>query len=97
MTNYNELRDGQEFYASGYKQGYEDAKKELARSVGKWHCSICQQIVKDMPTVMGKANFNYCPNCGARMEDRYSKYYDLEKSIKNSVYGEMTKEAENDL
>ena len=32
-----------------------------------WHCSICQQIVKDMPTVMGKANFDYCPNCGAKM------------------------------
>lgn len=33
-----------------------------------WHCSICQQIVKDMPTVMGKANFDYCPHCGAKME-----------------------------
>lgn len=32
-----------------------------------WHCSICQQMVKDMPTVMGKANFDYCPNCGADM------------------------------
>lgn len=32
-----------------------------------WHCSICQQIVKDMPTVMGKVNFDYCPNCGAKM------------------------------
>ena len=35
-----------------------------------WHCSICQQIVKDMPTVMGKANFDYCPNCGADMRKR---------------------------
>lgn len=33
-----------------------------------WHCSICQQTVKDMPTVMGKANFDYCPHCGAKME-----------------------------
>jgi len=33
-----------------------------------WHCSICQQIVKDMPTVMGKANFDYCPNCGVKMK-----------------------------
>lgn len=23
--NYNELRDGQEFYANGYKKGYEEA------------------------------------------------------------------------
>lgn len=26
MTGYNELRDGQEFYGNGYKQGYSDAK-----------------------------------------------------------------------
>ena len=31
MTNYNELRDGQEFYGNGYKKGYEDAKKEFER------------------------------------------------------------------
>ena len=32
-----------------------------------WHCSICHKSVKDMPTVMGKANFAFCPNCGADM------------------------------
>lgn len=32
-----------------------------------WHCSICHEIVKCMPTVMGKANFDFCPNCGAVM------------------------------
>ena len=32
-----------------------------------WHCSICNKSVKDMPTVMGKADFNFCPNCGADM------------------------------
>lgn len=26
MTEYNELRDGQEFYGNGYKQGYADAE-----------------------------------------------------------------------
>jgi hypothetical protein len=31
-----------------------------------WHCSICHGTVKDMPTVMGKADFNFCPNCGAK-------------------------------
>lgn len=36
MTGYNELRDGQEFYANGYKKGYEDAKKEYARPQGEW-------------------------------------------------------------
>ena len=33
-----------------------------------WHCSICNKSVKDMPTVMGKADFNFCPNCGANMK-----------------------------
>ena len=33
-----------------------------------WHCSICHESVEDMPTVMGKANFDYCPNCGAKMQ-----------------------------
>ena len=32
-----------------------------------WHCSICHESVKDMPTVMRKAIFNFCPNCGADM------------------------------
>lgn len=36
MTNYNELRDGQEFYGNGYKKGYEDAKQEFERAKGKW-------------------------------------------------------------
>lgn len=36
MINYNELRDGQEFYANGYKKGYEDAKNEFARLQGEW-------------------------------------------------------------
>jgi len=55
---------------------YESGKASADRPTGEWyyscqngwHCSICQQIVKDMPTVMGKANFDYCPKCGARME-----------------------------
>ena len=33
-----------------------------------WHCSICQETVKDMPTVNGKADFKFCPNCGAKMK-----------------------------
>lgn len=36
MTSYNELRDGQEFYANGYKKGYEDAKNKFARLQGEW-------------------------------------------------------------
>ena len=33
-----------------------------------WHCSLCNNTVKDMPTVMGEANFAFCPNCGAKMK-----------------------------
>lgn len=33
-----------------------------------WHCSICHTSVKDMPTVNGKADFHFCPNCGAKMK-----------------------------
>lgn len=36
MTSYNELRDGQEFYANGYKKGYEDAKNKFARLQDEW-------------------------------------------------------------
>ena len=32
-----------------------------------WHCSICHETVKDMPTVKGKADYNFCPRCGADM------------------------------
>ena len=50
-------------------------EKDFERTKGKWyynyqngwHCSICNKSVKDMPTVMGKADFNFCPNCGADM------------------------------
>lgn len=35
-----------------------------------WHCSICHESVKDMPTVMRKADFNFCPNCGADMRGK---------------------------
>lgn len=34
-----------------------------------WHCSLCHKTVKFMPTIMGKANFDFCPNCGADMRN----------------------------
>jgi hypothetical protein len=76
MTNYNELRDGQEFYGNGYKKGYEDAKKEFARPQGEWikwnfktlgamgdweyKCSNCEKV--------SDGESNYCSNCGAQMQ-----------------------------
>lgn len=29
-----------------------------------WHCSSCKMVVKESY----KPNWNYCPNCGAKME-----------------------------
>ena len=31
-------------------------------------CSECKKGYRDMPTLMGKPLFKYCPNCGAKME-----------------------------
>ena len=71
MINYNELRDGQEFYANGYKKGYEDAKKEFERPQGEWimnktsargrnyTCTNCRKVSRN------KSEF--CPKCGAKM------------------------------
>lgn len=40
MVNYNELRDGQEFYANGYKAGYKqailDGKTQYQRPLDEW-------------------------------------------------------------
>ena len=33
MTNYNELRDGQEFYGNGYKKGMSDMKDKIKQAI----------------------------------------------------------------
>lgn len=32
-----------------------------------WECNQCHEVVKEMPTCMRKATYNFCPNCGADM------------------------------
>lgn len=77
MTNYNDLRDGQEFYANGYKKGYEDAKKEFERPTGEW--IVDYQENEDALfrrgwkcPVCGTRNTYgmppYCMYCGAKLE-----------------------------
>jgi len=52
-----------------------DAQPTIERPQGKWyhsiergwHCSECDEVVKDMPTCMRKATYKFCPNCGADM------------------------------
>ena len=36
--------------------------------VGFWECDQCHAEYTGMPTCMGKVIYEYCPNCGARME-----------------------------
>ena len=60
-------------YNEGYMCGNKEAEK--ARPQGEWYysidkgweCNQCHEIVKDMPTCMRKALYNFCPNCGADM------------------------------
>ena len=78
MTNYNELRDGQEFYSNGFKEGYKqairDGKTNFSRQTGEWilgerngegydyYCSRCMHVTNE--------NINeirFCPKCGADM------------------------------
>jgi len=37
--------------------------------VGWWECNQCHAEYTDMPTCMGKVIYEYCPMCGARMEE----------------------------
>ena len=68
MTNYNELRDGQEFYGNGYKKGYEDAKKEYARPQGEW----IEKVERRGCFAGDKTVYSYtCPFCGVTEFKKY--------------------------
>lgn len=50
----------------------------VEQKVGEWvegaddyrfMCSVCK-CKENVPTVMGKPDWNYCPNCGADMRER---------------------------
>ena len=72
----NKILDNAPTVPNEYMRGYEAAEREYKRPIGEWyynyqngwHCSICYESIKDMPTVMNKADFNFCPNCGAKMK-----------------------------
>lgn len=60
-------------YNMGYNDGYEDGKQSVRH--GKWEnypshthrrCSLCK-MEWEKPRFNIRAN--YCPNCGAKMED----------------------------
>lgn len=49
----------------------------VERKTGKWVesdtdgfvCSVCRNGYRCQPTLMGKPMFEYCPVCGAKMEE----------------------------
>jgi hypothetical protein len=61
-------------FMRGYVKGKADRPKgewkPLDRTWGRetWYCTNCEDAVVDMPTYMGIALYNYCPNCGCRMK-----------------------------
>lgn len=32
-----------------------------------WRCSVCNDVIDDVPTCMNKPLYKFCPNCGAEM------------------------------
>lgn len=71
-------------YSNGYKKGYEDGKKDAVKhghwvrylaigwSEAHYTCSCCGYYLH----FDRRENANYCPKCGARLdeEEQYYKY-----------------------
>lgn len=66
----------QDALEQAYKNGYDAAKKHghwVELSSGLRHCSICKTIQPYGLDDYEDVQFwtcNYCPNCGAKMEDK---------------------------
>lgn len=43
------------------------AKRPTGRKVGK--CSVCGQLTPDFRLITEEPNWNYCPHCGAKMNE----------------------------
>ena len=71
----DKLTIAEEAYKNGYEKGLKDAVKH-GRWISSWFgfdcCSECRMVYTDgYFTAMGikpRAQFNYCPNCGAKMD-----------------------------
>ena len=55
-----------------YNQGFEDGRK-AERKTGKWidghsTCSICKWYQTNRYGFVVRVDYNYCPNCGTKME-----------------------------
>ena len=69
MPDYHEMREGQEFYGNGYKQGYADAKAEFERPKDEWTNTSPYDDKGECPfcCYLSKKYYKFCPNCGADM------------------------------
>ena len=43
-------------------------KMDMHKGMEQYKCSVCNQECF-VPTCMGEPLYNYCPNCGAKMEE----------------------------
>lgn len=69
------------YYNGAIQKVIETIIDECKPKVGRWidtnmtccgakvyKCSVCDNEIDEMPTEMGEPIWNYCPNCGAKME-----------------------------
>ena len=61
------LRDALARVPSAEKRGEWTTKRTIVHD-GEWYCTACGSEQPNISTVMGKPNWAYCPNCGAKME-----------------------------
>lgn len=68
-----ELIKALQYDRNQYEKGYEDAKRQYDRGHGYWiefwdylKCSNCNYEFTDNNDIK---RFNYCPNCGAQMDE----------------------------
>ncbi len=59
MTGYNELRDGQEFYGNGYKQGYAAAKLKYSGGETTMKDKIKQAVADEFKYRASQGRTNY--------------------------------------
>lgn len=63
------------------------AKRRTGRMVAK--CSVCGLLTPDWRLITEKPNWNYCPNCGAKMDDTPTEKVDISTENTNKSTDEV--------